>query len=105
MALVVVTALLFGVTFAALAARLDASMGLITERGVTNRLGYLSLIALVFPVFLMIALGYIAVRALSRGRLGAVASRRAIRIAGHVIVVGAAVVAAFVVIRTSAEIL
>ena len=48
-----------------LVARLDATMGLITDRGVRNRLGYLSLIVLVFPLFLMVALVYVAGRALS----------------------------------------
>ena len=104
-ALVVVTALLFGVTFAALAGRLDHSMRRVADEGRAGKLGYLSLIALVFPVFLAIAAAYIAVRVISRGRVGMLLEQPQIQRAGRVVVLVAAGAAAFIVIRTTTEIL
>jgi hypothetical protein len=103
--LVVVTALLFGVTFAALAARLDQRMGLIAEPGWKNKIAYLSLIALVFPLFLMVAIGYVAVRVIARGRIGEMLKQRPIQLAGHALVLLAATAAAIAVLRTTTEIL
>jgi hypothetical protein len=103
--LVMVTALLFGVTFAALAARLDHRMGLIADRGWKNKIGYLSFIALVFPLFLMVAIVYVAVRIIARGRIGAMLKQRPIQPVGHALVLLAATAAAIAVLRTTTEIL
>jgi len=104
-ALVVVTALLFGVTFAALAARLDSSMGRIADHGWAGKIGYASLIALVFPFFLAGAIVYIGVRVLARGRLADLLEQRPVQLAGRALVLPAATAATFIVIRTTAEIL
>jgi hypothetical protein len=102
--LVVATALLFGVTFAAIAARLDHSMRPVAERGWEGKLGYLSLIALVFPMFLAIATAYIAARVISRGRIGEMLDQPRVQFGGRVVVALAAAAAAFIVIRTTTEI-
>ncbi len=104
-ALVVVTALLFGVTFAALAARLDSSMGRIADHGWAGKIGYASLIALVFPLFLAGVIVYIGVRVLARGRLGDLLEQRPVQLAGRALVSLAATAATFIVIRTTTEIL
>ena len=103
--LVVVTALLFGVTFAALAARLDHRVALIGDPGWKNKIAYVSLIALVFPLFLMVAVVYVAVRVIARGRIGVLLKQRPIQLAGHALVLLAAAAAAFAVLRTTTEIL
>jgi FtsH-binding integral membrane protein len=100
--LVMVTALLFGVTFAALAARIDHRMGLIADRGWKSKSAHLSLIAL---VFLMAAIVYVVVRVIARGRIGDLLKHRPIRLAGHALVLLAATAAAIAVLRTTAEIL
>jgi hypothetical protein len=100
--LVMVTAILFGVTFAALAARLDHRMALIADRGWKTKIAYLSLSAL---VFLMVAIVYIAVRVIARGRIGEVLKQRPIQLAGHALLLLAASAAAIAVLRTTAEIL
>jgi hypothetical protein len=103
--LVVVTALLFGVTFAALAARLDSSMRGISDRGWPGKLGYVSLIAVGFPLFLAIAVVYIAGRAIARGRVGVLLKQRPIQLAGRTLVLLAATAATITVIRATNEIL
>ena len=103
-ALVVVTAWLFGVTFAALAARLDRSMRPITAPGWSGKAGYLSLIALVSPL-IVIAVVYIGGRAVAHGRARMVLEQRAVQLAGHALVVVAAVASLVIVIRTATEIL
>jgi hypothetical protein len=104
--LVVVTALLFGVTFAALAARLDHRVGLIADPGwKKKKIAYFSLIALVFPLFLMVAIVYVAVRVIARGRIGEMLKQRPIQLAGQALVLLAATAAAIAVLRTTTEIL
>jgi hypothetical protein len=104
-ALVMATALLFGVTFAALAARLDHRMGLIADHGWKNKIAYLSFIALVFPLFLMVVIVYVAVRVVARGRIGEMLKQRPIQLAGQALVLLAATAAAIAVLRTTIEIL
>jgi hypothetical protein len=104
-ALVVATALLFGVTLAAIAARLDHSMRRVADRGWAGKLGYLSLIALVFPLFLAIAIADVAARVISHGRIGVLLEQRRVQLAGRVVMSLAAATAAFVVVRTTSEIL
>ena len=103
--LIVVTALLFGVTFAALAARLDRSMAGITAPGWANKIGYLSLIVLILPFLLVPAVAYVAVRAIASGRIGALLERRGVEVAGHALIVVAAIASTLVVVRTITEIL
>jgi hypothetical protein len=102
--LVVATALLFGVTFTALAARFDRSR-LVTGRRAGPRPTDLGLIALVLPFYLVPAAVYVAVRTVARGRLGVLLERPTVQRAGRAIVAIAAIVAAVVVVRTSTEIL
>lgn len=102
--LVALTALLFGVTFTALAAQIDRSMALIGDRGSSGKIGYLSLIALISPL-LVVAIVYIAGRAVARGRVGMHLEHRTFRLVGRVVVVLAAIAAAATVVRTATEIL
>ncbi|MBA3287469.1 MAG: hypothetical protein H0U21_05510 [Acidimicrobiia bacterium] len=103
--LVVVTALLFGATFAALAARLDSTMGRIADPGWANKIGYVSLVALVVPFFLIPAIVYVAIRVIDRGRIGVLLEQRPIQLAGHALMSVAAIAAALIVLRTTVEIL
>jgi hypothetical protein len=103
-ALIILTALLFGVTFAALAARFDRSIGPITEPGWSGKSGYLSLIVLISPLF-VVAIVYVAGRAIARGRIGTLLDQRPIQLAGYTLVVIASVAALAVVIRTATDIL
>ena len=103
-ALVAMTALLFGVTFAALAARLDVCMSPVGADSWSGKLGYLSLVALIFPPYLLVTLAYVAARAVLRGRVGLILDERRFQLAGRVLVLLAAIAATIVVIRTTTEI-
>lgn len=92
--LIVVVALLFGVTFTALAARLDAGMPALGRRP-SSIAGHASLVFLSFPPLVMGAAAYVAGRAALRGRLAPLLASSAVRRVGH-IVVGLAVILAAV---------
>lgn len=83
--LVVVTAMLFGVTFAALAARLDAGVRPLSD-GAAAIPGHLALIVLILPQLLIGAAGYVAARTLIRGRVRPSLDRNPLRIVGRVVV-------------------
>jgi hypothetical protein len=90
--LIVVVALLFGVTFTALAARLDAGMPTM-DRRLSSIASHASLVVLSFPPLVVAAAAYVAGRAALRGRLTPLIANPTARRAGRV-VVGAAVVLA-----------
>lgn len=89
--LIVFLALLFGVTFAALAARLDAGMPTLGDRA-SSYPAHAGLVVLLFPLLAAGAAVYVAARAGLRGRLLPVLARPSVRRAGFV-VVGIATVA------------
>jgi hypothetical protein len=103
--LIVLTGLLFGTTFSALAARLDASMAALTDEGRQGKLPYTSLVLLIIPLYLAPALVYIGVRTVARGRIAALLDRPAARLAGRALLVIAVTASAAVVGRTIVEIL
>jgi hypothetical protein len=90
--LIIVIALLFGMTFTALAARLDAGMPTLGDRP-SSIATHASLVFLLFPPLVIGAGAYIAGRAALRGRLAPLLASPRIRLVGHV-VVGIAVVLA-----------
>jgi len=108
--LVAATAALYGATFAALYARLDTTVPFITSRGgqpgarSRSKLTYVALVWLLIPFVLVPAVVYTAVRAASRGRVGAVVRRDpvpAVLLAVGGVMTGAAVLR---VAATAAEI-
>jgi hypothetical protein len=103
--LITLTALLFGTTFSALAARLDASMARVSDKGRDSKLAYASLIALILPFFLAPAAIYIGVRAAARGRISALLERLPVRLLARVLVLIAASASAIVVGRAVVDIL
>lgn len=90
--LIPVVALLFGVTFTALAARLDAGMPTLGRRP-SSIAGHASLVFLSFPPLVVGAGAYVAGRAALRGRLAPLLANPRLRRVGHV-VIGIAVVLA-----------
>jgi hypothetical protein len=90
--LIVVVALLFGVTFTALAARLDAGMPTLGRRP-SSIASHASLVFLSFPPLVVGAAAYVAGRAALRGRLAPLLANPTVRRVGH-IVVGVAVILA-----------
>lgn len=92
--LIVVVALLFGVTFTALAARLDAGMPTLGRRP-SSIASHASLVFLSFPPLVVGAAAYVAGRAALRGRLALLLASSSVRRVGH-IVVGVAVILAAV---------
>lgn len=92
--LIVVVALLFGVTFTALAARLDSGIATLDRRP-SSIAGHASLVVLLFPPLVVGAAAYVAGRAALRGRLAPLLDSSTGRRVGR-IVVGVAVVLAAV---------
>jgi hypothetical protein len=92
--LIVVVALLFGVTFTGLAARLDAGMPTLGRRP-SSMASHASLVFLSFPPVVLGAVAYVAGRAVLHGRLAPLLVSAKTRRAGH-IVVGVAVILAAV---------
>ena len=91
--LVVLTALLFGVTFTALAARLDA--GLPTLRWHFSAIAsHAALIVVLFPILFFVAVLYVGGRALLRGEVAPVLAGESSKRIGHLVVGIATVVAA-----------
>ncbi|MEO7398304.1 MAG: hypothetical protein ABIW84_07060 [Ilumatobacteraceae bacterium] len=107
--LVSATAVLFGMTFAALVARLDATLLPVSQIRSTapwrNKAAYASLIFLVVPLFAIPALVYVAVRVASHGRLNTILDRAIIRHIGEAIVGIAAITSAALVIIATTDII
>lgn len=101
--LIVFLALLFGVTFTALAARLDAGMPALGRRP-SSIAGHASLVFLAIPPLVIGAVAYVAGRATLRGRLEPVLARPAVRRIGHVVVGVAVVLAGVNSVRAIVEI-
>ncbi len=83
--LVVALALLFGVTFTGLAARLDAGMPMLTARP-SSIASHSALIIYLIPFLLVGAVVYVALRALLLGRLTAILASARVQRVGRVIV-------------------
>lgn len=103
-ALVVVTALLFGTTFAALASRFEQVLRA-EPRCWHRRLPYLALVWLLIPLFAVLAVSYIGVSTVSRGRIGELLDRRGGRLAGRILVAAGTCVATVVVLIAAGRIL
>ena len=107
--LVSATALLFGVTFAAIAARLDATLVPVNQINSNapwrTKAAYASLVWLPIPIFGIPALVYVGLRAASRGRLGTVLDRAPIRYVGEAVVAIAALTTVVLAIRAATDII
>ena len=105
--LVAATALLFGMTFTALAARLDATLPSLrrpwSALSWRHRLAYASLICLLIPVLALPAGLYIAGRAASHGRLGSLLDNGPLRQAGRVMAAVVTIVALAMVVGRPPE--
>jgi hypothetical protein len=101
--LIVVVALLFGVTFTALAARLDAGMPTLGDRP-SSIAAHASLIFLSFPPVVLGAAAYVAGRAALRGRLAPLLTGSPVRRVGRVVVGIAVILAALNSMRVIGEI-
>lgn len=99
--LVAAVALLYGTTFAALAARFDASAPpLMGSRGDRRRRGYAtyaSLVWLAVPHFFVFAATYVGARAAVRGRARTLLERAPVQLMGRVTVAGTLALSALVV--------
>ena len=108
-ALVSATALLFGVTFAALVARLDATLTPISEIRSDvpgqRKAAYASLLWIVVPFVTIPALIYVAVRAAFHGRLATALDKSTVRHIGEAVVGIAAITTAVFVIRATTDII
>jgi hypothetical protein len=82
---IAVLALLFGVTFTALAARLDAGMPTLGRRP-SSIAGHASLVVLAFPPIVLGAGAYVAGRAALRGRLGPTLASPTVQLVGHAVI-------------------
>jgi len=83
--LIVAVALLFGVTFTALAARLDAGMPTLGDRP-SSIAAHGSLVFLVFPPLVVGAAAYVAGRAALHGRLAPLLASSTVRRVGHIVI-------------------
>lgn len=101
--LVVVVAMLFGVTFTALAARLEAGMPTLSRRP-SSIASHVALIIFLFPLLFVGAAAYVGGRAVVRGRLALLIDRPTAQRVGHTIVGVATVVAALASIQAITEI-
>jgi hypothetical protein len=101
--LIVLIALLFGVTFTALAARLECGMPSLGRR-LSSIAGHASLIFLVFPPLVVGAGAYVGGRAALRGRLAPMLTSGPAQRVGHIIVGVAVLLAAANVCRAVVEI-
>ena len=106
--LVSATALLFGMTFTALAARLDATLPSLrrpwSALSWRHRAAYASLICLLIPVLALPAALYVAGRAASHGRLGSLLDNGPLRQAGRVMAAVVTIVALAMVVGATADI-
>ena len=91
--LVVLTALLFGVTFTALAARLDTGMPTLGLRP-SAVASHASLIVYLIPILFIFSVMYVAGRALIRGDLAPELASATARRVGHIVVAVATILAA-----------
>ena len=103
-ALIAFLALLFGVTFTALAARLEAGMPTLGDRPASIA-AHAGLVVLLVPPVAVGAAGYVAGRAVIRGELAPTLATPAVRRAGHVVVGIAVVLSTLNSARVIAEIL
>jgi hypothetical protein len=101
--LIVVIALLFGVTFTALAARLDAGMPTLGRRP-SSIASHASLVFLSFPPLVVGAAAYVAGRAALRGRLAPLLASPTVRRVGHIVIGIAVILAAVNSIRAIVDI-
>ena len=101
--LIVGLALLFGVTFTALVARLDAGMPTLSRRP-SSIASHAGLIVFAFPVLFVGAAAYVAGRAVLRGRLALVFATPIAQRVGHTILGAATVFASFTSIWAISEI-
>lgn len=101
--LIVALALLFGITFTSLAARLDAGMPTLgaRPRDIPSHAG---LLVLALPPVAAVSALYVAGRAALRGKLEPVLARPAVQRGGHVIVAIAVAVTAFTSVRAIIDI-
>jgi hypothetical protein len=104
-ALVALTALLFGTTFTAIAARLDAALRRLPTKRPRDLAAYAALVVLLVPIYLVPATIYVAVRTLAHGRLGSLTERRGVQLVGHVLVAVAVVASVLIVTDTATQIL
>lgn len=108
-ALVATTALLYGTTFAALGARLDAvAPNLWGPRGDRRRRGYAvysALVWLLVPHFLVVALTYVGARALAHGRVRPLLERAPMGTIGRVALAGATILSVGVVGAASFDVI
>ncbi len=102
--LVTLTALLFGVTFTALAARLDAGLPMMSRRPASIA-AHAALVVFVVPPLFLCAAVYVVGRAISRGRVEAIVEKRAAQRVGHVAMGGATALAVVSSANAIAEIL
>lgn len=107
--LITATALLFGLTLAAITARLDARLPNPPQRWSAmpwrHRAAYASLLLLVFPLFAVLAGFYIVIRAVSHGRLRPVLETAPARWIGGTMAVIATIAASSIVIGAALDIL
>lgn len=101
--LVVAVALLFGVTFAAFAARLTAGMPTMSRRP-SSIASHAALIIFMIPLLFISAAGYVTGRAVLRGRLVATITSPAVQRVGHTAVGVATILATAAIIRAIVEI-
>ena len=83
--LIVSVALLFGVTFTALASRLDVGMPMLSSRP-SSIAAHAALVVLLFPLAGLVAALYVAGRAGFRGRLDPLLATPWVRHTGHVVI-------------------
>ena len=106
--LVSATALLFGMTFTALAARLDPTLPSLprpwSALSWRHRAAYASLICLLNPVLALPAAFYVAGRAAFHGRLGSLLENGPLRQAGHVMAAAVVIGAVAMVVGATADI-
>ena len=101
--LVIATALLFGTTFAAIAAKVERVLRAPNPTRLRPVL-YLSFVVLLLPVFLLFAAVYVVGRALVRGRAGVLVLRPLVLRVGQVAVYAALAVSVALVIDTVTQI-
>lgn len=103
------TALLFGMTFAAIAARLDRSVPVLfagaSHTPLRAKLAYASLVWLAIPLYLVPALVYVGVRTVARGRVGSRIDREPVRRAGRVALAAVVVVTVGLAAQAGADII
>lgn len=108
-ALVTATALLFGMTFTAIAAQFDATVPALFDKesgaSFRHKVPYVSLIWLLIPFFLVPALVYVALRTVFQGRAAALLDRDPIRRVGQAAIGVVGLLALGLVVEAGAEII